>query len=111
MFSYLKLTTWAVVWLFLWIFFLPIRKGRENCLTYALRRWDQDGGYLVIRWCRSNKVTWLKWPHFMWIDEKHGARFVEHAVPIKDEDTLKYVPRPWFNPKIKKGDGKEVEEN
>ena len=111
MLSYLKLTIWAIVWLLLWIFFLPIRKGRENCLTYALQRWDKEGGYLCIRWCRSNKVTWLQWPHFLWIDEKYGARFTEHAVPTKKEHESKYIPKPWFNPRIKKGDGKEVEEN
>ena len=103
MWSYFKLTMWAIIWLVLWFIFLPVRKGRQNCLTYALEKWDTEGGYLVIRWCRSNKVTWFKWPHFMWLDGKY-QRYVEHAVPYKDEYVEKFMPEPWFEPKIRKGD-------
>ena len=106
MWSYFKLTWWACFWFVLWIIFAPIRKGRDNCLTYALEKWDKEGGYLVIRWCRSNKVKWLRWPHFMWLDDKY-QRFVEHAVPSKDEFELKYVPKPWFDPVVRKGDPKD----
>lgn len=111
MYSYFKLTVWAVVWLIIWFVVLPLRRGRENCLTYAVQRWDKEGGYLVIRWCRSNKSRWLVWPHFLWIDSKYH-RFMEHAVPVEKEHDEKLVPAPWFAPKIKHGDKRgEVDEN
>lgn len=104
MWSYFKLTSWACFWFVLWLVFAPFRYGRDNCLTYALKKWQTSGGYLCIRWCRSNKVRWIQWPHFLWLDEKHGERFLQHAVPIKKEHDEQFVPHPWFEPKIKVGD-------
>lgn len=106
MWSYAKLTLWAVTWLILWVVFKPVQKGRQNCLTYALKKWDKEGGYFVIRWCRSSKYNWLIWPHFLWLDEKYG-RYLEHAVPIDDNHTKQPVPSPWFKEKVKQGDRKD----
>lgn len=106
MYSYFKLTLWAILWFFLWIMMAPFRNGRENCLTYAVKRWDTEGGYLAIRWCRSNKSKWIIWPHFAWLPEKY-QRFLEHAVPENKEHDSQLIPDPWFKPKIKKGDRKE----
>lgn len=33
----------------------------SNCLAYALRRWWDEGGYVVLLWSR-----WTKLPHFVW---------------------------------------------
>lgn len=104
MWSYAKLTFWACFWFALWIIVAPIRHGRDNCLTYALRKWDEEGGYLVIRWCRSNKVRWIQWPHFLHLSYKHGERFLEHAVPKEKEHDEQLLPHPWFEPKVKVGD-------
>lgn len=91
MWSYFKLTIWAIIWLLLWIFVAPFRKGRHNCLTWAQHKQDTEGGYLVIRWCRTNKVRWIKWPHFLWLDKKH-ADLLEHCIPKEDEHTEKSLP-------------------
>lgn len=105
MWSYAKLTIWACLWFLLWILLIPIRKGRQNCLTYALERWDKEGGYLCIRWCRSNKFRLIKWPHFMYLEQKYH-KYIVHAVP--NEDIQECIPTPWFKPKIKIGDKPET---
>lgn len=112
MWSYFKLTVWAVLWLWLLaFFFIFTRKGRDNCLSWAMRKHDEDGGYIVIRWCRSNKVRWLNWPHFLWLDKKHGEHLM-HYVPVEKDHDEKFVPHPWFKGHIKKGDNEsDIDEN
>ena len=110
MWSYAKMTLWAVVWLLLWIFLLPFRRGRENCLTWAMKKQDKQGGYLVIRWCRTNRVKGLKWPHFLWMDDKHSDK-LEHFIPDEDEHSEKVVPMPWFKGSARKGDKEDHNEN
>lgn len=102
MFSYIKITTWAVMWLILFMIFMIFRQGRDNCLTWALRKFDSDDGYLVIRWCRSSTITWFRWPHFLWLDKNHHAQLT-HYVPQESKQG-KFFPQPWFRGKIKQGD-------
>ena len=108
MWSYFKITCWAVVWLMIWIFISPIRKSRDNCLTWAMEKYDNEGGYLVIRWCRSSKYNWFRWPHFLWLDEKHHHH-LEHVIPKENAHSEKAIPCPWFESKIKYGDDDDDE--
>jgi hypothetical protein len=109
MWSFTKLGAWVIFWSMAWFFVLPFRKGRHNCLTWAVDKWDREGGYLVVRWCRSNKNQLIRWPHFMWMDEKH-YRNVEHLIPCKDEQKH-LLPKPWFTGRHAKADPKENNEN
>jgi len=59
MWSFIKLGGWVILWSIAWFFVLPFRKGRHNCLTWAVEKWDTEGGYLVIRWCRSDTLAAL----------------------------------------------------
>lgn len=108
MWSYFKITVWAVVWLMIWFFIAPFRKKRHNCLTWAMRKYDRQGGYLVIRWCRTNRFKFLRWPHFLWLDEKYHHH-LKHCIPRENEHTEKTLPDPWFKSCIKKGDDDDDE--
>lgn len=101
MWSYFKIMMWACVWWWFWLFTFPWRKGRDNCLTWAQKKHESEGGYLTIRWSRNSKGP-LCWPHFGWISDKHND-IVEHYVP-KDGDQGKYIPDMWFDGYVKKGD-------
>lgn len=81
-------------------------------MTWAFKQWDHSGGYLVIRWCRSYKYEWLRWPHFLWLPgDKHQE--LEHVIPNDDTAlTKKTIPQPWFHPvRVKGDDGKCCNEN
>lgn len=110
MFDYFKLTAWAVFWFVMWILFAVVRKGRDNCLTWALRKQQKEGGYLVIRWCRTNRIKWLKWPHFLYLSNEHNE-VLQHYIPVRDEKKRKYFPHPWFEGRIKQSDSEDGEEN
>ena len=105
MWSYFKITIWAILWLLTWIFIAPWRGNKDNCLTWAMDKYDREGGYLVIRWCRTSKWKWLKWPHFLWLAEEDHHRLI-HCIPKENEHTEKRIPHPWFEGKIKHGDDK-----
>lgn len=101
----LKLMFWFVMWIPTWLLTYRLKKpGQENCMTWAIKKWDQDGGYLVVRWCRSSRHEWFKWPHFLWLPEdKHQD--LQHVIPI--DFTLldkKHIPSPWFDPQERSGD-------
>lgn len=101
MWSYFKLIGWGTFWFIIWAATFPWRNGRENCLTWAVDKWDKQGGYLVIRWCRYNKQPWIKWPHFLWLDDKYH-HYLEHIIPQEELETgeseLRTVPKMWFDP-------------
>lgn len=110
MWSFTKLGAYVIFWTTMWYILLPFRKKRHNCLTWAVEKWDADGGYLVVRWCRSNRSQWIRWPHFMWMsDDNH--RHVVHLVPKKDEEDCHLFPKPWFEGRVIRGDTKETSEN
>lgn len=103
MWSYARITVWAIVWLIIWFFIVPFRRKRDNCLTWAMRKYDEEGGYLVIRWARTSRWKWLRWPHFLWLPpDKHKE--LQHCIPKEDAHTEKSVPTPWFDSEIKQGD-------
>lgn len=110
MWSYVKLILWGAAWCILWITFQPWRNGRNNCLTWAVEKWNKDGGYLVIRWARHNTITWIVWPHFLWLDEKYHIH-LEHIVPIEEDNPDHILPRPWFDEKYIVGDPEDIVEN
>ena len=105
MLSLLRLALWTIFWLLLWPpmqFFR--KKGQHNCVTWAINEWDTKEGYIVIRWCRSSKFKWLRWPHFLFLDQEH-FKHVRHFVPnnrakVKNE----IVPALWFDGHEKQGD-------
>lgn len=99
--SYVRLVVWATIWLILWLVITPIRRKRHNCITYAIDRWDNDGGYLVIRWCRNSKLKWLRWPHFSYLAPEHHIH-LEHAQSSNTDPRI--VPQFWFDPIVKHGD-------
>jgi hypothetical protein len=73
-------------------------------MTWAIDKWEKEGGYLVVRWCRSSKHEWFKWPHFLWLPaDKHHE--LEHVIPVDCTGIeQKNVPDPWFDPKHIQGD-------
>ena len=103
MIQFIKLVLWGVAWCFVWMFIAPFRRGRTNCLRWAINKFASDGGYLVVRWCRSNKSGFIVWPHLLWLSAEDG-KHLHHAVPDKDELKKHLFPSPWFTPKIKHGD-------
>lgn len=110
MWSYFKLIAWGAFWFVAWAITFPWRHGRENCLTWAVDKWNNDGGYLVIRWCRHNKYPWIKWPHFLWLDEKYHV-YLEHIIPQEDLGERHIIPKPWFTPVNRVGDPEDNIEN
>lgn len=110
MWSYVKLILWGMAWCVLWITFQPWRKERNNCLTWAVDKWNKDGGYLVIRWCRHTTLSWIVWPHFLWLDEKYHI-YLEHVVPVEGDNPDHLLPSAWFEEKHMVGDPEDVVEN
>lgn len=115
MWSFLKLVAWGVLWTPFWLVTAVFRKlikrpRLDNCLSWALRKWTSEGGYLVIRWCRSNKITFIRWPHFLWLPpDKHQE--LKHFIPKVENQHLRFVPDPWFEGKIQTGDSENIIEN
>lgn len=104
MWSYAKFVFWVLIWIPVWCVTVPFRGNKDNCANYAVTKWDKEGGYLVIRWCRSNKVKWVQWPHFLWLDAKYHRR-LEHIIPKDQKHMDKHtIPSPWFEPRVVHGD-------
>jgi hypothetical protein len=76
-------------------------------MTWAVDKFDNDGGYLVIRWCRTSNHR-FKWPHFLWLPaDKH--QHLQHVVPQDIENfSKKMIPSPWFDPQKLHGDGEDT---
>jgi hypothetical protein len=89
---------------------LARKKDQHNCLTWALDEWEKTDGYLVIRWCRSSRHKWLRWPHFLILDKDHHEK-LRHFLP---DDTAKIdtklFPDIWFDGAEKQGDDPETTE-
>ncbi|MGI0075865.1 MAG: hypothetical protein ACREAU_00485 [Nitrosopumilaceae archaeon] len=93
----------------MWPFARPFKGKKSNCLLWAWDKFDNEGGYLVIRWCRINKYSKIKWPHFLWLDEKHH-KLLEHYTPIRGLGSpinRECIPQLWFNGRVIKGDYKK----
>jgi len=105
MLSYLRLAFWTIFWLVVWPLVLPFKKrGQHNCVTWAMDEWDKDDGYIVIRWCRSSKFRWLRWPHFLYLDKENNEQ-LRHLLPTDDSKlTKRVVPDMWFTGKERVGD-------
>lgn len=113
MWSLFKVLFWGNLWLVLWVLLLPFQRNRENCLTWALKQWEMYGGYVVIRWCRQNKSSWIVWPHFLWLPEQSDHNLV-HVIPPDDEwdeNSQRMLPKAWFTPRKIHGDPYDVNEN
>lgn len=113
--SLLRLIFWGALWLTAWVFTTLLRKVTkkprlDNCLTWSLRRWDEEGGYLVIRWGRSARYSWMRWPHFLWLPEDQNEQ-LRHFLPRDEKHDEVLLPAPWFEGYIQKGDPKDISEN
>ncbi len=105
MWSYVKIIIWGLCWLPVWVITLAWKKSRDNCLAWSLKKFDTEGGYLVIRWCRSNKIPFVKWPHFLWLPEEHHVH-LRHIIPTGEVNDDHKLPVPWFTPEERVGDPK-----
>ena len=111
MWSYVKIIIWGLLWYPVWLVTLPWRKHRNNCLIWALEKFDNEGGYLVIRWCRSNSVPFIQWPHFLWLPPQHHI-YLQHIVPEDETHDQHLFPAPWFVPITIQGDPEdEIHDN
>lgn len=109
--GFFKLLFWMNLWAVTYIVTYPFKPSKhgDNCLTYALRRWAKDDGYLVIRWCRSNMISWVKWPHFLWLDSTNHQN-LHHLIPDDDSSSRKHlIPDLWFKGHTKNGDDEDNE--
>ena len=68
----------------------------QNCFFFAIKRWFQRGGYLIIR-----KSRFGPFPHFIWAKDLRDAE-IEHYVPIDPKHRL--IPPLFFSGKIKRDD-------
>ena len=115
MITFVRLLLWGIMWLPAWIITIAVRSiyrkpKVDNCLSWSIRKWDTHGGYLVIRWCQSNKLKFLRWPHFMWLPAQYHQE-LRHYIP-KSEDSNKHMfPAPFFEGKIQRGDDDTGVEN
>lgn len=108
MWSYIKIILWEIAFAPIWFITYPFRGKRDNCLMWALDKWDNEGGYIAIRWCRHSKYRWIRWPHFLWLPDEYG-KYLQHIVPENEEEHR--VPHPWFDPVLKHGDDNDTIEN
>lgn len=113
--SLLRLLFWGGLWIFAWAVTNIIKKitkkpRLDNCLTWGIRRWEEEGGYLVIRWARSAKHSWMRWPHFLWLpaDKHHDLK---HFIPRVEDQHMKFLPDMWFEGRVKTGDEEDILEN
>ena len=112
MFNYWRLVVWSQVWFWIWLFGQWIKpKCKENCLTWALKRWTSGDYYLVIRWCRSSRFRVFAWPHFLLLPKRYH-RCLIHFVPKEKMSEDRYLPQLWFEGRVKRGDPEdEIDEN
>lgn len=103
MWYYFRLTVWACIWLVAWTVTFPFRRGRDNCLTWAMRQIEENGGYLVIRLSDTDRVpSVLRHPHFGWMPLENEED-AYHYVPKKGTNE-KAIPAIWFDGVVEKGD-------
>lgn len=114
MLSFLFLMIWGALWMLTWPVvtayrYLLKRPRADNCFTWAIRRWHDEDGYLVIRWCRSSKTS-IKWPHFLWLPIDKSEH-VMHFLPKKEDQGTSFFPDVFFEGKVITGDNKKELEN
>jgi hypothetical protein len=76
-----------------------------NCLTFALKKFWKEGGYIAFRRTRVEKFEKRKpgkWFHVLWIKDLKDA-VIEHYVPIKFNRN-KLLPPVNFKGYVKKDD-------
>ena len=115
MWFFIRLVLWGIIWLPFWLIveifrFVHHRPRIDNCLSWSARRWQKQGGYLVVRWSRSNKIPFIQWPHFLWLDEQHHDK-LKLFVPLDDNMGDHYLPDLWFKGKVRTGDPDDKSEN
>lgn len=76
-----------------------------NCITYAVKKFINEGGYLAVRRTRVTKGPTRKpgkWLHVLWIKDLKDAE-IEHYVP-NTFDEHKVSPPISFDGYVKKDD-------
>lgn len=108
MWTFVKIIIWGILWYPVWLVTLPLKGKKNNCLIWALDKFDEEDGYLCIRWCRSNKIPFIKWPHFLWLPEEHHE-YLQHIVPAGEVQGEEHkLPVPWFPVEHRMGDPKSM---
>ena len=112
MLEYWKLVVWSQIWYWIWLFGQYVKpKCKENCLTWALKKWKTGDYYLVIRWARSSKSSFFPHPHFLLLPKQYHRNLI-HFVPKVKTDEKRYFPKIWFDGRVKRGDPEEeIDEN
>ncbi len=110
MWSYIKVVLWQIAFAPVWLLTVWFKKDKTNCLEWALDKWDTEGGYLVVRWCRHNKYPMIRWPHFLWLPDEHGVH-LQHLVPSRKKNKKRRLPQPWFHGVVMRGDNEDTVEN
>jgi hypothetical protein len=72
----------------------------SNCLFWAVGQWIKHGGCLRWEMTHYNKVSWLKWPHFYWVDD-NGQAWEFHS---KGPKRKILIPPPIFPGEPRKKD-------
>ena len=104
MWTFVKIICWGLLWFPVWLVVLPFKKNKDNCLVWALHKFNTEGGYICIRWCRSNRFSFIKWPHFLWLPPEHHIK-LQHVVPVNTINGEEHkLPNPWFVPEHRYGD-------
>lgn len=113
MLSFIRLALWILFWSIVWPIMQLFRKnGQHNCVTWALNEWEdnKDGYIVIIRWCRSSKFKWLRWPHLLFLDQENNDK-LRHFLPDSSKNDKKIVPDIWFDGTEKVGDPDNTKEN
>lgn len=83
-----------------WILFAPLfsvfgifallmmKSSRSNCAIFAIQRLIERGGYLCIR---QSRFGW--WPHFVWAPTLDEVSGLQNYVPIKRNESFKYIEK------------------
>lgn len=83
-----------------WILFAPLfsifgifallmmKSNRSNCAIFAIQRLIERGGYLCIR---QSRFGW--WPHFVWAPTLDEVSGLQNYVPIKRNESFKYIEK------------------
>lgn len=107
---YLAFAFWVVVWIpfgfLLTILTIASRDKKRyyNCAGWVLRQWVEKGGYISFRWCNDSKISWIRWPHFLWVPPENHACLI-HYVPINEDRMIQRVlPSLYFDGYVRHGD-------
>ena len=91
---------WATLWLPVFFFSIPFRGKCHNCLSYAIARYLDEGGYVCFRTSRCYLgKCWVRYPHFLHLRAKDHVVLWQYR-----EEVRSAFPKPYFQGGITEGD-------